>query len=150
MKELNEALRLEEQYLYEMAIINPRMCRNLTIQVELEQRDEGPIPHVHVYHDKTRNRRKCTCVRLDKAEYTEHHSSGEPLPRKLKEQFISLMTSPSNEYSKNNKGKIVQLNGHQLAVKIWMDTYGDNYSMFDFDEDGIPITPDYSKLPSGK
>lgn len=146
MRELDEALKLEEQYLYEMAIINPRMCRNLAIQVEIEQRDEGPIPHVHVYHDKTRDRRKCSCVRLDEAKYTIHHKGEKPLPRKLKEQFIELMNNPSNEYMKNNKGDLVELNGHQLAVKIWQDTYGDEYSHFEFDENEIPITPDYRKL----
>lgn len=146
MRELDEALKLEEQYLYEMAIINPRMCRNLAIQVEIEQRDEGPIPHVHVYHDKTRDRRKCSCVRLDEAKYTIHHKGKKPLPRKLKEQFIELMNNPSNEYMKNNKGDLVELNGHQLAVKIWQDTYGDEYSHFEFDENEIPITPDYRKL----
>ena len=63
----------ENQSLKEMAIINPRLCNQLTIQVEIEQRDEGPIPHVHVYHDKTRNPKECSYIRLDKCAYSEHH-----------------------------------------------------------------------------
>ena len=144
--ELDKALNLDEEYLYEMAIINPRMCRGLTIQVEIEQRGEGPIPYVHVYHNKSRNPRECSCVRLDKAEYTVHHKTEKPLPRKLKHQFIELMNTPSGEYMKNKNGEIVELNGHQVAVKIWRATYGDDYSLFNFDSDGIPITPDYEKL----
>lgn len=146
MKELYEALNLEEQYLYEMAIINPRMCRNLTIQVEIEQRDEGPIPHVHVYHDKTRSKRKCSCVRLDEAKYTIHHKGEKPLPKKLKEQFIELMNAPTNIFKDDKNGNPIRLNGHQSAVSIWQDTYGDEYSHFEFDENGIPVTPDYSQL----
>ena len=46
----------EFESLNEMAIINPKMCKQLSIQVEVEQRDEGPVPHVHVYLDKTRNK----------------------------------------------------------------------------------------------
>ena len=41
---------------------------------------------------------------------------------------------------------VVQLNGYQLAVKLWKDTYGDNYSDFNLDKEGIPIPIDYSKL----
>ena len=44
----------EFESLNEMAIINPKMCKQLSIQVEVEQRDEGPVPHVHVYLDKTK------------------------------------------------------------------------------------------------
>ena len=58
LNELDEKGQLDEEYLTEMAIINPKLCRNSTIQVEIEQRNEGPIPHIHVYHDKTRNPKK--------------------------------------------------------------------------------------------
>ena len=83
----------ENQSLKEMAIINPRLCNQLTIQVEIEQRDEGPIPHVHVYHDKTRNPKECSYIRLDKCAYSEHHKDNKPLPKKLKNQFIELMNN---------------------------------------------------------
>ena len=38
-----------------MSIVNPTLCDQLSVQVEVEQRNEGPIPHVHVYLDKSRN-----------------------------------------------------------------------------------------------
>lgn len=43
-------IELEEELLCEeMAIINPQFCKNRTIQAEVEQRNEGPIPHLHIY-----------------------------------------------------------------------------------------------------
>lgn len=84
--------KLVYQPIEAMSIINPKLCRNLAIQVEVEQRDEGEIPHLHVYHDKTRNPKKCSYVRLDKAEYSPHHDIM-PLGN-LKDQFIKVMTSP--------------------------------------------------------
>jgi hypothetical protein len=64
----------EDNYLVEMAVINPKLCKQLAIQVEVEQRDDGPIPHLHVYHDHTRNPKKCSYIRLDKCAYSEHHT----------------------------------------------------------------------------
>ena len=121
------------------------MCRNLTIQVEVEQKNEGPIPHLHVYHDKSRNPRKCSYIRLDEVAYAPHHDEIK-LPKKLKSQFIELMTAPSNDYMENNKGTVVKLNGYQTAVKTWVDTFEDDYSKFNLDEDGIVIPLDYTKL----
>ena len=144
-KYIKEAFKLQEEYLVEMAIINPKMCRNLTIQVEVEQRNEGPIPHLHVYHDKSRNPRKCSYIRLDEVAYAPHHDEIK-LPEKLKSQFIELMTAPSNDYMENNKGTVVKLNGYQTAVKTWVDTFEDDYSKFNLDEDGIVIPLDYTKL----
>ena len=145
MKELYEALNLEEQYLVEMAIINPRLCRQLTIQVEVEQRDEGPIPHLHVYHNKYRNPKECSYIRLDRVEYAPHHDVVQ-LPKKLKEQFIRLMNEPCNAYMKDTDGNTVELNGYQSAVKTWVETFEDDYAKFNLDEKGIPITLDYEEL----
>ena len=144
-KYIKEAFKLQEEYLVEMAIINPKMCRNLTIQVEVEQKNEGPIPHLHVYHDKSRNPRKCSYIRLDEVAYVPYHDEIK-LPEKLKSQFIELMTAPSNDYMENNKGTVVKLNGYQTAVKTWVDTFEDDYSKFNLDEDGIVIPLDYTKL----
>ena len=146
MKELYEALNLEEQYLVEMAIVNPAECDQLTIQVEVEQRNEGPIPHLHVYHNKHRNPKECSYIRLDKVAYAPHHDII-PLPRKLKKQFIHLMNLPADEYMKDNNGNIVELNGYQSAVRIWSNTFEHkSLSKFKLDENGIPITLDYRKL----
>ena len=146
MKELYEALNLEEQYLVEMAIINPSECKKLTIQVEVEQRDEGPIPHLHVYHNKNRNPKECSYVRLDKVGYAPHHDLIK-LNKKLKSQFVHLMNMPCDEYMKDKNGNIVELNGYQNAVRIWVSTFEDkDLSKFNLDENGIPITLDYEEL----
>ena len=103
LKELDE---MNEEYLVEMAVINPDFCKQLVLQGEVEQRDEGPIPHMHIYHDKTRNPKKCSYIRLDKAEYSDHHELIR-LSKKLKKQFIKLMIKPyDNHYMKNNKGAV--------------------------------------------
>ena len=52
-----------------MEIINPVLCKNSSIEIEVEQRNEVIIPHMHVYLDKTRDPKNCAYVRLDKAEY---------------------------------------------------------------------------------
>lgn len=137
------------KYIEAMAIINPKLCKLLAIQVEVEQRDEGPVPHVHVYHDKTRNPRKCSYVRLDMPEYSYHHSDNIPLPPKLKEQFIQVMNSPwSKEKIEMPDGSFRSATGYEAAVNTWVDTFeseGD-YSKFSFSEDGTLRMPDYSKL----
>ena len=144
----NEDNLNENISLVEMAIINPKMCKQLSIQVEVEQRDEGPVPHVHVYLDKTRNKKNCSFVRLDKPEYCTHHKDGKPLNRKQKTEFIELMNHIAKGaviYDKD--GNMLPANGYQSAVMIWSETYEDgDLSKFTLDENGLIVTPDYSNL----
>ena len=134
--------------LNEMAIINPKMCKQLTIQVEVEQRNEGEIPHVHVYHDKTRNPKKCSYIRLDTCEYSKHHSDNIPLPAKLKKQFVDLMNSNCRGYFiYDNKDKPHPATGYQAAVQIWAETFEDgSLDKFKLDDNGLIIQIDYSNL----
>ena len=134
--------------LNEMAIINPKLCKQLSIQVEIEQRDEEPIPHVHVYLDKTRDKRNCAYIRLDKPEYCTHHKEGKHLDRKQKKEFIQLMTQISRgNVIYDNYGNMIPANGYQSAVNIWSETYEDgDLSKFALDENGIIKTLDYSNL----
>lgn len=130
-----------------MSIINPMLCKKLTIQVEVEQRDEGPIPHMHVYHDKTRNPRKCSYVRLDTAEYSAHHKNNVPLPRRLKEQFLDVMYEPIVQRKFDTSEGSRYLTGYEQAVDTWVATFEDgDYSKFNLDKDGELIPPDYTKL----
>lgn len=138
---------MEEDYLVEMAIINPSLCKQKSIQVELEQRDEGPIPHLHVYLDKSRNPRNCAYVRLDKAEYAPHHKNGKLLTGKSKDEFIDIMNRLWNDEfirSKINEN-IKEANGYERAVKTWIDTFGETVK-FSYTKDGFPKMPDYSVL----
>jgi len=130
-----------------MSVINPQFCRNHTVQVELEQRDEGPIPHLHVYHDHTCNPKKCSYVRLDKAEYSPHHPVI-ALPKNVKQEFIECMSKPwTKQYIASINGDIQIATGYEAAVSIWVDTYeGGSYSKFNLDENGIPIMPNYEEL----
>ena len=130
-----------------MAIVNPNLCKSKTIQVEVEQTNKGPIPHMHVYHDKTRNRQKCSYVRLDKAEYSTHHREGLPLPRNLKKEFIEVMSSPWPKHVVDDVTGQRTATGYEAAVGIWVETFeGNDMSKFSLDTSGSLICPDYSKL----
>lgn len=129
-----------------MSTINPQLCKKLQIQVEVEQLDEGPIPHVHVYHDSSRSKKKCSYIRLDKAEYMPNHNSI-PLTRKVKKQFLELMKSNWGCTQVLENGNVVTLTGYQRAVEIWCDTFEEgSYDKFELDDNGLPKMPDYSSL----
>ena len=137
----------EANPLNEMAIINPRMCKQLSIQVEIEQRDEGPVPHVHVYLDKTRNPKNCAFVRLDKPEYCSHHKDGKVLNKKQKEEFIKIMNSTCATFLPNIYGDPVKTTWYQNAVHIWAETYEDgDLDKFNVDDKGVIEQLDYSSL----
>ena len=74
-----------------MSKLNPRLTENLPIEVIIWDGNEAEIPHVHVYHDKTRNKRKCSVVRLDRAKYSPHHRFNVAITRDVKSQFIHFM-----------------------------------------------------------
>ena len=141
-----ELNNLQEEYLVEMSIINPQLCKQKGIQIELEQRDEGPIPHLHVYLDRSRNPRNCAYVRLDKAEYASHHK-GKKLTGRDKKDFIDVMTRIWDKafLKSNTTDEIRQATGYQAAVETWIDTFGETVS-FEYDEQGFPKIPDYSQL----
>ena len=129
-----------------MAIINPSYNKQLSIQVEIEQRDEGPIPHLYVFLDKTRNKQKCAYIRLDRAEYLEGHNSAKLTGKSLSE-FISIMKAIWSKYyiQSEKTGEIRQATGYEAAVVIWKDTFGETIK-FSYDSDGFPIMPDYNNL----
>lgn len=132
--------------IYAMSIINPRLCKQLSIQIELEQRDEGPIPHLHVYLDKTRNPKNCAYIRLDIPEYAPHHDSVK-MNKKQKKEFLEVMNSltPNSFTLSRINGEGRQATGYQTAVEIWIETFGETVK-FQYDEDGFILMPDYDSL----
>lgn len=132
--------------IYAMAIVNPQLCKNESIQIEVEQRDEGPIPHLHIYLDKTRNPNNCAYIRLDTPEYAPHHSSVK-LSKKEKKAFLKVMKEkwPRQFVQSTVSDEVRTATGYEAAVTIWIDTFG-GQDMFKFDESGFPIMPDYSTL----
>ena len=130
-----------------MSIINPRLCKQLDIQVEIVQQHEGPIPHVHVYHDKTRDLAKCSYIRLDKAAYYVYHPYSMFLPDHLKNQFIEVMATPWTNHIIETSTGYRSATGYEAAVGTWVDTYehGD-YSKFNLDGNGDLIPVNYSNL----
>lgn len=135
------------QYIEAMASINPQLCENKTILVEVEQRNEGPIPHLHVYHDKTRNPKKCSYIRLDKAEYSKHHKDGKKLNDKLKREFIEVMNEPWKKHIIETPTGYRAATGYEASVEIWSDTYEHgSLDKFPTDSEGNIIQLDYSAL----
>ena len=135
------------RYLQCMSIINPTLCKETGIIVEVEQRGEGPIPHMHVFHDSERNPRKCSYVRLDEASYSAHHKDAVPLPPSVKEKFIIIMKSPWPKHVVETNGELRVATGYEAAVDTWAETYENNdLSKFKIDDSGSLVMPDYSKL----
>ena len=52
----------------EMAIVNPILCRVLSIQAEVEQKHGGTIPFLCCYHNKSQLKSECAYIRFDKTE----------------------------------------------------------------------------------
>lgn len=131
-----------------MSTINPRLTKQLSIAVAIYDINEGPIPHVHVFFDRTRDKRKSVVIRLDKAEYSHHH--GDPtrkLNKKEKEQFVRLMTSKWPNRYVSYQGNPVEATGYQYAVDIWVESFEDgSYDKFTLDENGVPVMPNYENL----
>lgn len=129
-----------------MAIINPVLCKNSSIEIEVEQRNEGSIPHLHVYLDKTRNPKNCAYVRLDKAEYAPHHDS-KNMSKKQKREFISILEANWDLHFIRSRTTecIKEASGYEGAVQTWIETYGETMP-FTYDEEGYPVMPDYNNL----
>lgn len=142
---LNRA-ELDKESICCMSVINPRLCNQRSIHIEIEQRDEGPIPHIHVYLDKTRNPRNCVYVRLDKAELMPGHDSAK-MNKKQKKEFLEIMTTiaPKTYTVSDITGEERKATGYQNAVELWIETYGETVS-FPRDDEGFPLMPDYDAM----
>lgn len=129
-----------------MEIINPVLCKNSSIEIEVEQRNEGIIPHMHVYLDKTRDPKNCAYVRLDKAEYTPHHVSKE-FSKKKKREFLSIMEANWDLHFIRSKttDAIKEASGYEAAVQTWIETYGETLP-FTYDAEGYLVMPNYNSL----
>ena len=138
-----------------MATINPKLCKQKSIRVEVVQGGEGDKAHVHVYWNDGR----VSYVDLTDAIYAEHHKeTGEPLGRKERDEFIEIMSTIWQKYAielnvldddGNPTGEtyFVRATGYEAAVQLWIDTYGDD-NRFKFTREGRPIMPDYKLLPT--
>lgn len=137
-----------------MCTINPKMCGSgsVKLQIEIEERDEGPVPHLHVYLSQERDPKNCVCVQLNAAAYFDHHNAKPPktFNKEQKERFIEIMTSLwSGRCTESiTGGKVRPANGYEAAVRIWSDCYEDHYPnvSFRYDSGGFLIMPDYYGL----
>ncbi len=135
-----------------MATINPQLCKQSSIRVEVVQGGEGPNPHVHVYC----NDGKVAYVSLTKAEYADHHDDCPALSKVEKKEFIKIMNTLwkkqwieinilDNNKNPTGETKVVNATGYEAAVQIWCDTYGGE-EKFKYDAEGRPVIPDYRLL----
>ena len=138
-----------KRYVRAIATINSQMCDQFGVYVEVEQGEQGPVPHVHVYWDRSRIPRRCSYVRLDMAEYSDYHKQpSKPLPKQVKKVFLDVTAKEwSGMYLETNDGTPVRGTGYQRAFQIWADTYeSGSYDKFKLDERGLPVMPNYDKL----
>ena len=131
-----------------LALINPRLCKKLSIEIAIEQYDmETTVPYLHVFLDNTWNLRHCAFVRLDKPEYVSQKNAIR-LSTKQKEELIYILESESKCHwitSIVDKNSIKTATGYEEAVEIWRDTFGQNDN-FQYDKNGFPVMPDYVML----
>ena len=131
-----------------IALINPRLCKKLSIKVAIEQHDtETEIPYLHVFLDNTWNLKQCAFIRLDKPEYVPQKNSIR-LSTKQQKELIYILTRECNGNwiaSILDKSNIKASTGYEAAVQTWIDTYEEN-DKIQYDKNGFPIMPDYSKL----
>lgn len=138
-----------------MATINPKLCEQKSIRLEVVQGGEGDKAHIHVYWNDGR----VSYVDLTAPIYAEHHhgKKGVPLNRKTRKEFIEIMSAVWNKYAielfkldadgePTDETYFTRATGYEAAVQLWIDTY-DNDERFKFGKDGRPIMPDYRKIP---
>lgn len=135
-----------------LALINPRLCKKLSIKVAVEQHDtKTTVPYLHVFLDNTWNLKNCAFIRLDKPEYVPEKNS-KRLSTKQKEELIYILTRECNGNwiaSIIDKSNIKAATGYETAVQTWIDTYEGN-NKIQYDKNGFLVMPDYTKLQSRK
>lgn len=130
-----------------MSRINPQLLENLSIEVVMYDENEGQIPHVHVYHDKTKDKRNCSVVRLDKAEYSTHHGEPVKLNKQQKRQFVQVMSTVWPKHFVETSTGVRPATGYEYCVTTWADAFEHgSYDKFKLDENGVPVMPDYEAL----
>ena len=90
----------------------------------------------------------CSYIRLDVPEYySDERHQGIPLTEEIKRQFLEVMSLPyPGHLCLDAGGKVVEMTGYLYAVQTWVDTFENDYSKFELDENGLAVMPDYSKL----
>ncbi len=143
---------------YCTAKINPRLCKEYNIDIEIEQRlseDEladfpVSIPHLKICLDVSATPKQYAYLRLDKPEYLPKTKSADI--GKKKAAIIDVLSSPWQHYliRSQHTNRARAATGYDAAVEIWIDTYSDNNKfskgVFRFDDDGVAVMPDYSLL----
>ena len=131
-----------------LALINPRLCKKLSIKVAVEQHDtKTTVPYLHVFLDNTWNLKNCAFIRLDKPEYVPEKNS-KRLSTKQKEELIYILTRECNGNwiaSIIDNSNIKAATGYETAVQTWIDTYEGN-NKIQYDKNGFLVMPDYTKL----
>ena len=131
-----------------LALINPELCKRLSIEVAIEQHDtETTIPYLHIFLDNMWDLKNCAFVRLDKPGYVPEKNSIR-LSTKQKEELIYILTSETKYHwttSIVDKNNIKIATGYEVAVQVWTDTFEEN-NKIQYDKNGFPVMPDYAML----
>ena len=110
--------------------------------------NEHQIPHIHLSFRHKNEKEDLVYIRLDKAKYYTRHNGGRILTSEEKQAFIKFINTPIYGYyvSDDQGNNIIRATAWIIAYKSWKDNYNNYEKYFKFDDNGIPIMPDYSKL----
>ena len=119
---------LNEQWLAEMAKVGKL---DNEYDVVIWPKDNGEIPHFHIWDSNTRGDKFHTCIKIEKPEYFHHTGKENILNSKMKKELVKFLNS---SYKGSN------MTNWQLLVGYW----NDNESKHNVDENQ-PI-PNYMNL----
>ena len=120
--------------------------KDYNFRVAILECEEGSVPHVHVFY-----RDGISHICLGTNEYAPQHANETKiLSPKETEVLKTFFSSMIDTYRKDDNGNIYQLNAWMDAVFRWLKQNPAAKKFFKFDNNGIPIMPDYStiKMPS--
>ena len=119
---------INEQWLAEMAKVG-------TIDDEYDvviwPKDNGDVPHFHIWDSNTRGSIFHTCVKIERAEYFHHTGKEGVLNSKMKKELVRFLKSFSKRWN---------MTMWEVILKLW----NDNESKHNVEED-LPM-PDYMQL----
>lgn len=139
----------EEELLLEMAEIYPGYMKKknsrITFHVMVVDGGEGEnVPHVHVAFSSNKASKENTAyICLNKAAYAPHHKNGLKVNARQLDALIAFFNT-IDPNSKDTFGE--ELTCWEVAVRQWFAAYGKKTNLWEIDDNGKYIMPDYSKL----
>ena len=120
---------------------------------------EGAVPHIHIYYSHKgedyddHGKVAVSYICLGTNEYAPQHAKDtKKLNSGERKALIKFLSAPVDTFRKDNNGNFYRSTPWLEAIKHWSDFNKDWKKYFKFDDNGVPIMPDYStiNMPSKK